>query len=83
MEPKEWYRQKLAEIEDNPSYLCEKKLLKTQELVIEQAKRIEELERGLKELRSDFRLECAGHAQCQKEVASLREALERCGKTND
>jgi len=72
MEPSEWYRQRLAEIEDNPSYLCEKKLLKTQELVLEQAKRIEELEQGLKELRSDFRLECAGHAQCQEEVERLK-----------
>jgi len=44
MEPSEWYERRLAEIEDNPSYLCEKKLLKTQELVIEQAERISELE---------------------------------------
>jgi len=44
MEPKEYYEKRLAEIENNPSYLCEKKLLKTQELVLEQAERIEELE---------------------------------------
>jgi len=51
MEPSEWYKKRLAEIEDGPSYLCEKELLKTQELVIEQAKRIEELEREVERLK--------------------------------
>jgi len=52
MEPKEYYKKRLAEIEDNPSYLCEKKLLKTQELVIEQAERIKELEREVERLKA-------------------------------
>jgi len=52
MEPSEWYKKRLAEIEDNPSYLCEKKLLKTQELVLEQAERIQELEYWIEIARS-------------------------------
>jgi len=38
-------------------------------------KRIEELEQGLKELRSDFRLECTGHAQCQEELERLQDKI--------
>jgi len=52
MEPSEWYKKRLAEIEDNPSYICEKKLLKTQELVLEQAERIEKLELRMRQQHS-------------------------------
>ena len=43
----EWYYEKLKSIEEDPDYQCEKAMIKVQEIVVQQAKRITQLESAL------------------------------------